>query len=182
MTPAIFTASIVECPADKPRRAYKLCGRWSRCRAFRSGLDGGQRPGWSMANHCRSLADGSRFESPQLHQVVRPNPRDFLRLRIGRHFRSLPRQGPVSVGGSAISNGNSWRVSPKVSGRGLARHPGRDRRSRPDPRSARARRQPARRAATAIERRQAHRDRSRRVPAALTRTAAIENQSRAKRL
>jgi hypothetical protein len=29
----------------------------------------------------------------------------------------LPRQGPVSVGGSAILRGNSWRVSPKVSGR-----------------------------------------------------------------
>ena len=42
--------------------------------------------------------------------------------------------------------------------------------------------QRARRAAAAVERRQAHRDRLRRVPAALTRTAAIENQSRAKRL
>ena len=33
-----------------------------------------------------------------------------------------------------------------------------------------------------FERRQAHRDRSRRVPAALIRTATIENQTRAKRL
>ena len=51
------------------------------------------------------------------HQVVRANRRDFLRHRIARHFRSLPRQGPVSVGGPAILRGNSWRVSPKVSGR-----------------------------------------------------------------
>ena len=32
---------------------------------------------------------GQRFESPQLHQEVRANRRDFLRRRIARHFRSL---------------------------------------------------------------------------------------------
>jgi hypothetical protein len=46
--------------------------------------------------------DGHRFESPRLHQEVRVNRRDFLRHRIPRHFSSLPRQGPVSVGGPAI--------------------------------------------------------------------------------
>src|SRR5271166_743940 len=51
------------------------------------------------------------------HQEVPANPRDFLRHRIARDFRSLPRQGPVSVVGPAILRGNSWRVSPKVSGR-----------------------------------------------------------------
>jgi hypothetical protein len=40
---------------------------------------------------------GQRFESPQLHQVVRANRRDFLRHRIARHFSSLPCQEPVSV-------------------------------------------------------------------------------------
>jgi hypothetical protein len=44
--------------------------------------------------HC----GGQRFESPQLHQVVRANRCDFLRRRIARHFRSLPSQVPVSVG------------------------------------------------------------------------------------
>jgi hypothetical protein len=34
--------------------------------------------------------DGYRFESPQLHQVVRASWHDFLRRRIARHFRSLP--------------------------------------------------------------------------------------------
>jgi hypothetical protein len=63
--------------------------------------------------HC----GGQRFESPQLHQVVRANRRHFLRHRIARHFRSLPRQGSVSVGGPAILRGNSRRVLPKVSGR-----------------------------------------------------------------
>jgi hypothetical protein len=47
-------------------------------------------------------AVGHRFESPQVHQEVRVNRRDFLRHRIPRHFSSLPRQGPVSVGGPAI--------------------------------------------------------------------------------
>jgi hypothetical protein len=49
--------------------------------------------------HC----GGQRFESPPLHQVVRANRRDFLRHRIARHFSSLPRQGPVSVGGRRFS-------------------------------------------------------------------------------
>ena len=53
--------------------------------------------------HC----GGQRFESPPLHQEVRANRHDFLRRRIARHFRSLPRQGPVSVGGPGILRGNS---------------------------------------------------------------------------
>jgi hypothetical protein len=52
-----------------------------------------------------------------VHQVVRANRRDFLRHGIARHFRSLPRQGSVSVGSPAILRGNPWRVLPKVSGR-----------------------------------------------------------------
>jgi hypothetical protein len=53
------------------------------------------------------LRAGLRFESPPLHQEIRANRRDFLRHRIARHFRSLPSQGPVSVGGPAILRGNS---------------------------------------------------------------------------
>jgi hypothetical protein len=34
---------------------------------------------------------GAKFDRPLLHQEVRANRRDFLRLRIARHFRSLPR-------------------------------------------------------------------------------------------
>jgi hypothetical protein len=37
VTLGIFTASIVECPGGKPRRAYELFGRWSRCRTFAFG-------------------------------------------------------------------------------------------------------------------------------------------------
>jgi hypothetical protein len=40
-----------------------------------------------------SARDDHRFESPQLHQEVRAKRHDFLRRRIARHFRSLPRQG-----------------------------------------------------------------------------------------
>jgi ATP-dependent exoDNAse (exonuclease V) alpha subunit len=36
-------------------------------------------------------SDGHQFESPPLHQEVGANRRDFLRHRIARHFRSLPR-------------------------------------------------------------------------------------------
>ena len=54
-----------------------------------------------------SARDDHRFESPQLHQEVRANRHDFLRRRIARHFRSLPRQGPVSVRGPGILRGNS---------------------------------------------------------------------------
>jgi hypothetical protein len=50
----------------------------------------------------------------------------------------------------------------------VADRPGRDRRSRHDPRDATARRQPTRRAAPAAQRRQTGRDRTRRLPAALT--------------
>jgi hypothetical protein len=48
-------------------------------------------PRWKLS----SKASGSK--SPQLHQEVLANRRDFLRHGIARHFRSLPRQGPVSV-------------------------------------------------------------------------------------
>ena len=40
---------------------------------------------------------------PQLDQEVRADRRDFLRHRIARHFRSLPRQGSVSVGVRRLS-------------------------------------------------------------------------------
>ena len=40
----------------------------------------------SSSSHCAH--DGHRFESPQLHQVVRANRRDFLRHRIARHPQS----------------------------------------------------------------------------------------------
>jgi hypothetical protein len=43
------------------------------------------------------------FESPQLHQEVRASRHDFLRLRVARHFRSLPRRGPDHPGAR-----NSW--------------------------------------------------------------------------
>ena len=45
---------------------------------------------------------------PQLDQEVRADRRDFLRHRIARHFRSLPRQGSVSVGGSGDSSKMPW--------------------------------------------------------------------------
>ena len=44
-----------------------------------------------------------------------PNRHDFLRRRIARHFRSLPRQGPVSVGGPAIAR----RLRPNPGGSNL---------------------------------------------------------------
>ncbi len=60
--------------------------------------------------------DGNQFDSYIPHQVVRANRRDFLRHRIARHFRSLPRQGPGLSGRPCDSQGDSWRVVPKVSG------------------------------------------------------------------
>jgi hypothetical protein len=50
------------------------------------------------SSRSRRAHDGHRFESPQLHHEVRANRRDFLRHRIARHFRSLPRRGTVSAG------------------------------------------------------------------------------------
>ena len=47
--------------------------------------------------HLQARLDAASWRS-QVHQVVRANRRDFLRHRIARHFSSLPRQGPVSVG------------------------------------------------------------------------------------
>jgi hypothetical protein len=51
-----------------------------------------------LAQRSAGASSELRFESPQLHQEVRANRRDFLRHRIARHFSSLPRQGPVSAG------------------------------------------------------------------------------------
>jgi len=58
-----------------------------------------------------------RLSKPQARRTGCASRHDFLRRRIARHFRSLPRQGAVSVGGPAILRGNSWRLLPKVSGR-----------------------------------------------------------------
>jgi hypothetical protein len=44
------------------------------------------------SSRSRRARDGHRFESPQLHQEVRANRRDFLRHRIARHFRDLWRR------------------------------------------------------------------------------------------
>jgi hypothetical protein len=93
-------------------RYRELCEA-SRASYGRLMLSGEQR----NSSRSRGARDRHRFESPQLHQVVRAKRRDFLRHRIARHFRSLPRQGSVSVGGPAILRANSRGVSPKVSGR-----------------------------------------------------------------
>jgi hypothetical protein len=55
-------------------------------------------PAFNREKFTNAPERGSQFESPLLHQVVRANRRDFPRRRIARHFSSLPRQGPVSVG------------------------------------------------------------------------------------
>jgi hypothetical protein len=49
------------------------------------------------ADHGAPALRRSAVRVPQRHHEVRANRRDFLRYRIARHFRSLPRQGPVSV-------------------------------------------------------------------------------------
>jgi hypothetical protein len=62
--------------AGSQRRALGSINPWKRRRRQRASVP---------------YRGGQRFESPQLHQEVRANRRDFLRHRIARHFRSLPR-------------------------------------------------------------------------------------------
>jgi hypothetical protein len=56
-----------------------------KARAASSALTGEQR----NSSRSRCARDGHRFESPQLHQEVRANRRDFLVRRMARHFRAI---------------------------------------------------------------------------------------------
>jgi hypothetical protein len=75
------------------------------------------RTGSGAAVAARLHCGGQRFESPQLHQEVRANRRDFLVRRIARHSRDLRRHQSVCQVYSTVCAAH-WRcVRSKVSGR-----------------------------------------------------------------
>jgi hypothetical protein len=77
-------------PRDTPGEAGVVVRNWR----WNSTSGAGKSKDWEDRNRCRShcVRDGHRFESPQLHQEVGANRRDFLRHRIARHFREPHRQ------------------------------------------------------------------------------------------
>jgi hypothetical protein len=54
----------------------------------------------------RPYCGGQRFESPQLHQVVRANRRDFPGSEIARHFRNLCEENRDAL--TAVPEVSTW--------------------------------------------------------------------------
>jgi hypothetical protein len=84
---------------------------------YRADLGGQLRVDLTHSRATEARVDGHRFESPQLHQVVRAKRRDFLCHRISRHSRGLRRRQSVCWVFSTVSVAHGRRLRPKVSGR-----------------------------------------------------------------